>query len=140
MYRKRGFSPQKLSPLTQNRLDPHQFTSSTQDLPWVEIYVSNSKWFQRYKAYKIWIEEKKITLIKFLGPENTFLVHLPYLLNRLEFSAHILTQGRSWAELVPLRGLVDFGLGGSDFGAKTAFLVLLPYLLNDFDLSAHILT
>ena len=47
-----------------------------------------------------------------------YLVHLPYLLNSLVFSAHILTKGRSWDELVPLGRLVDFELGGSIFGAK----------------------
>ena len=53
-----------------------------------------------------------------LGQKNTFLVYLPYLLNRLEFSAHILTPRRSWGELVPLGCPVNFGLGGSIFGAK----------------------
>ena len=53
-----------------------------------------------------------------LGQKLHFLVHLPYLLNCLEFNANILIQSRSWAELVPLGGLVDFGFGGSIFGAK----------------------
>ena len=54
----------------------------------------------------------------FLGQKTTFWVHLSYLLNHLVLSAHILTQGRSWAELMPLGGFVDFGLGGSLFWAK----------------------
>ena len=53
-----------------------------------------------------------------LGQKNAFLVYLPYLLNRLEFSAHILTPGRSWGELVPLWCHVNFGLEISIFGAK----------------------
>ena len=52
------------------------------------------------------------------GAKTTFLVHLPYLLNGLEFSAHILTHGRSWAEMVPLGCHINFGLGGSIFGVK----------------------
>ena len=36
--------------------------------------------------------------------------------NRLELDPHIFTQGRSWAELVPFGGLVDFGLGGPILG------------------------
>ena len=39
-----------------------------------------------------------------LGQKNTFLVYLPYFLNHLELSAHILTQGISWDELVPFGG------------------------------------
>ena len=41
-----------------------------------------------------------------------------YLPNRLELDAHIFTQGRYEALDVPFGGLVDFGLGGSIFGAK----------------------
>ena len=67
------------------------------------------------------------------------LVHLPYLINRLEFSAHILTQPRSWAELVALGGLVDFGLGPPFLGQKATFLVHLLYLLSRLEFSAHIL-
>ena len=52
------------------------------------------------------------------GAKTAFLVHLPYHLNRLELSAHILSQGRSWDELVPLGCPINFGLGGSIFGAK----------------------
>ena len=64
------------------------------------------------------------------GAKNTFLVYLPYLLNHLELSAHILTQGRSCVELVPSGGFVHFGLESSIFGAKAAFLVHLPYHLD----------
>ena len=53
-----------------------------------------------------------------LGAKTTFLVHLPYLLNHLKFSAHILTKVRTVAEPVNLRGLIDFGLVGSIFGVK----------------------
>ena len=35
--------------------------------------------------------------------KNTFLIYLPYLVSE-ELSAHILTQGRAWDELVPFRG------------------------------------
>ena len=55
--------------------------------------------------------------------KNYALVHLPYILNHLSFSAHILTQGRSLAKPVPLGSLVDFGLGASFLGQKTTFLV-----------------
>ena len=75
-----------------------------------------------------------------MGQKTAFLVHLPYPLNRLELSAHILTQGRSWDELVPFGHPVDFRLGGSIFGAKTVFLVHLPYPLNHLEFIAHILT
>ena len=53
-----------------------------------------------------------------LGQKNIFLVLLPYLLNRFDFSAHILTQGRYWAELVTLGAAVDFRVGASICGAK----------------------
>ena len=69
-----------------------------------------------------------------------FLVHLPYLVNRLEFSAHILTQGTPWAELVTLGGVVDFRVGSPFLGQKTTFLVHLPYLFNHLKFSARILT
>ena len=62
----------------------------------------------------------------FLGQKNTFLLHLPYLFNRLEFSAHTLTPGRSWAELVPFGGLVDFGLGAPFLGQKTTEFLHTP--------------
>ena len=52
-----------------------------------------------------------------------------YLWNRLEMDAHILTQSRSWAELVPFRGLVNFGLGGSIFGAKNYVFIIIINLL-----------
>ena len=57
-----------------------------------------------------------------LGQKTTFLVHFPYLLNRLELHSTILTQG-SWAELLPFGGLVDFGLVAPFLGQKTTFLV-----------------
>ena len=41
-----------------------------------------------------------------------------YLTNRLELDAHIFTQGKYGTLDVPFGGLVDFGLGGSIFGAK----------------------
>ena len=75
-----------------------------------------------------------------MGQKTTFLVLLPYLLNHLEFRAHILTQGRYWAELVPFGGLVHFGLGGSIFETKTTISVHFPYLLNRLELDAHIFT
>ena len=43
-----------------------------------------------------------------LGQKTAFWVLLPYLLNHFDISAHILTQGRSWAELVTLGGVLDF--------------------------------
>ena len=41
-----------------------------------------------------------------------------YLSNRLELDTHIFTQGRYGGADVPFGGLVNFGLGGSIFGAK----------------------
>ena len=74
-----------------------------------------------------------------MGQKTTFLVQLPYIFNRLEFSAHILTQGRSWAELVPLDRLVDFWLEGFIFGAKTTFLVHLFLSLEPLGIQCSIL-
>ena len=75
-----------------------------------------------------------------MGQKTTFLVVLPHLFNRLEFSDYILTKGRSWTDLVHLGCLVDFRPGASIFGAKNYFLVHLPYILNRLEFSAHILT
>ena len=89
-----------------------------------------------------------------MGQKTMFLVLLPYLLNGLEFSANILTQGRSWVELAPLGCHIHFWLGGSIFGAKNTFfytsyssysssttkILLAPYLPNRLELDAHIFT
>ena len=65
-----------------------------------------------------------------LGQKNTFLVYLSYLLNSSEFSAYILTQGRSWAKLVPLGCHIHFWLGGSIFGAKNYVFVTFAISLE----------
>ena len=70
--------------------------------------------------------KKKTPRFNFGAKRNTFLVLLPYL--RLEFSAYILAQGRSWVELVPLGCLVDFRSGTPFLREKTMFLVHLPYI------------
>ena len=57
----------------------------------------------------------------------TFLVLLPYLLNRLEFRAHILTQGRSWADGA-FKSFFDFWLGCCVFGTKN-------YVIGTFAIS-----
>ena len=53
-----------------------------------------------------------------LGQKVHVFVYLPYLLNPLYLSAHVLTHGRSWDELVPFGSFFHFGLVGSIFGAK----------------------
>ena len=49
---------------------------------------------------------------------TTKILLTPYLPNRLGLDSHIVTQGRYKALDVPFGGLIDFGLGGSIFGAK----------------------
>ena len=54
-----------------------------------------------------------------------------YLWNRLELDAHIFTQSGYWGLDVPFGGLINFGLGGSIFGAKNYVAIyILPYHLN----------
>ena len=62
-----------------------------------------------------------------LGLKPAFLILLPYLLNHFDFSSHILTPGRSWAELVTLGGVVDFRVGAPFLEQKTTFLVTNLY-------------
>ena len=53
-----------------------------------------------------------------------------YLPNRLELDAHIFTQGKYGTLDVPFGGLVDFGLGGSIFGAKNYVFGTFPISLE----------
>ena len=53
-----------------------------------------------------------------------------YLSNRLECDAHIFTQGRYGGADVPFGGLVNFGLGGSNFRAKNCVFVTFAIFLE----------
>ena len=59
-----------------------------------------------------------VLLAHFFAQITTQILLPPYLPNRCELDAHIFTQGRYETLDVPFGGLVNFGLGGSIFGAK----------------------
>ena len=85
------------------------------------FYKKNKHFFENRAIFRIFLNQffcqifAVFFIINLLQYSSLYAL---YLWNHLELDAHIFPQGRYEALDVPFGGLIDFGLGGSIFGAK----------------------